>query len=722
MKNLKKSHFLLIIFSILILLACISMTIYLLFSNYQNVRLFKQAQNNFQRGDNDSLSLAEAQLLQIINNDSDNEAAYIMLGTIAEKRKIFPEQVYYCYMAHRLNPLSEENKKMYIKSLWYARYFDRLENFLSQQNDLSDDQKQLLFYAAGRNRSFDKYKNKIPPQNSNNSIAELTRLLFSSKNLTTEEKIAAADKIKQDDFIKQEILAAKAELYLESGNIERAEKALKSAYELNSYAFAPALGRFYANFRSLKLALSIFEKHLATYHDPAVALQTAEIYCLLKKKDEIAKLRNQYQGDSGNQAMLLCYYFDAMNALINEDMALMKELLVPLRKNINTPLALFMFFCADIQEKNVTAILESYKTLLTRRGYAELQQRADDILSAFLKKNLTAVNIKEEQLLALAKLLYDRKQEVFTAKVILLLQKKSNALNPVLLKDALKRFPNDQGIIKIAIEYYISRDFTECEKQIAAFKKKFPQNAPDMFRYEVTIAALKKDFNQVSTLFRKNFSPSIRREYWHFASSTKRENDLLFLCKDKLYAPFCQALLLIKKGDTKAACDLLEKADAQGEQDLLFFAAKTLAENGRNQSALRKYRQFPENSPYQLDILLNTAELFAETGNTAQALNLSRKAYQLAPGRGETQLCYADKLHRCGNLAEIPDIIKLKSDSPLRKQMEQLWIDGMQQRIKDCNLHSQRERARELCRQLLTVSPNNNIALECLKKINKLKQ
>ena len=722
MKNLKKSHWLLIILSILILAGTIGITAYMLFSNYQNVRLFKQAQNNFKRGDEQSINVAEAQLLQLIRSDSDNESAYLMLGEIAEMRKVYPEQVYYCYMAHRLNPLSEENKKLYIKSLWFARYFDRLENFLSQQDDLSDKQKQIMLYAAGRNRNFDKYKHKIPPHSTGNSVGELALLLFRDKKLTAEEKIAALDKIKQDDFIKQEIFAARAELYLETGNIDKTEQALKSAYELNSYAFAPALGRFYANFRSLKLALSIFEKHLATYHDPAIALQTAEIYCLLKKKDEITKLRNQYQGDSGNQAMLLCYYFDAMNALINDDMALLKELLVPLRKNLSTPLALFMFFCADIQEKNLSAILESYTTLITRRGYADLKLRADDILSAFLKKNLTSVSAGEEQLLALAKLLYNRKHEVFTAKVILLIQKKSGSLNLVLLKDALKRFPQDQGIIKIAIEYYIGRDSAECEKQIAAYKKKFPAKASDMLRYEITLAAMKKDFNRVSALFRKNFFPAIRREYWNFAGSTKRESDLIFLSQDKLYAPFCQALLLIMKGDVNAACDLLEKADAQGEQELLFFAAKTLAENGRNHSALRKYRQFPENSPYKLDILLNTAELYAEIGNTAQALNLSRKAYQLAPGRQETQLCYADKLYRSSNLAAIPDVIKLKSGSPLRKRMERLWIYGMQQRIKECNLHSQRERARELCRQLLSVSPDNEIALECMEKLKKMKQ
>ena len=152
MKNLKKSHWILIIVSVLILLGCIGITAYLLFSNYQNIRLFKQAQSNFQRGDDASLTLAESQLLQFVRKDNDNEAAYIMLGQIAEKRKCYPEQVYYCYMAHRLNPLSEENKKQYIKSLWFARYFDRLENFLSQQSDLSDQERKLLFYSAGINR------------------------------------------------------------------------------------------------------------------------------------------------------------------------------------------------------------------------------------------------------------------------------------------------------------------------------------------------------------------------------------------------------------------------------------------------------------------------------------------------------------------------------------------------------------------------------------------
>ena len=95
-----------------------NMTVFLLFSNYQNVRLFKQAQNNFQQGSEASLALAEAQLLKIIAKDSDHEAAFIMLSEIARKKKIYPEQVYYRFVAYRLNPLSAENQEKYLPDFY----------------------------------------------------------------------------------------------------------------------------------------------------------------------------------------------------------------------------------------------------------------------------------------------------------------------------------------------------------------------------------------------------------------------------------------------------------------------------------------------------------------------------------------------------------------------------------------------------------------------------
>ena len=699
------------------------MTVYLLFSNYQNIRLFKLAQNNLQRGDSESLLLAKAQLLQVIRKDDDNEAAYIMLGEIAGKHKNYPEQVYYCYMAHRLNPLSRENKECYIRSLAFARYFDRLENFLSHQPDRPEAWNQLLLYSAGHNGNTNKYKWQLERRNNNNRLGELAFLVFKHTHLNHTEKLFALDSYFKDAdaFLKQEILAARTEIYLSMQDFNNAEKTLRQACELNEFAFAPALGRFYAKYRSFGKALSVFEKYLASYHDPIAAMQTAEIYCLLNQTEKIALLRSKFQSDSGNIAMLCCYYFDALTALAKNDISALKDLTLPLRENIKTPLAAFMFFCADLQENDLSAISDSYTALLAQQNYLDLQQRADNMLSGYLKHTFTKNNGKET-FFQLASTLYNRKPEVFTAKYILLSQKKKNAINITLLKDALQRFGKDQGIIKIAIEYYLNREPAQSEKLIAYFKQTFPGQAAEMLRYEVFSAMKKKDFDRVSNLFKKHFSPEIMQEYWTFASTAMREDDLLFLSKDKLYKPYCEALLLYKKGEKNAACDLLEKADAKGNAALLFFAAKKLAENGRNQAALRIYTNIPQNSSYRQAVLLNMAELFAENGNMERAVMMARQAYVISPQSPDTQICYADKLYKTGRLTLIPDIVQLTPSALNRRTMEKLWIAGMQQRIKEYDLNTQQEKIREQCRQLLIIDPDNDIALEYLKKLKKMPQ
>ena len=194
---------------------------------------------------------------------------------------------------------------------------------------------QYLLYAAARNGSFNKYRKIIEKRNGAQDIAGLALLLVDKT--TPGQKLAVLKKIKTEDaFFQQEIYAAQAEFSLASADITGTEKALLKAYALNPFAFAPALGRFYANFRSFGKALQIFEEYLKTYHDAAIALQTAEIYCLLRQTEKIVELRTHYQFDSGNTAMLSCYYLDALTALAKNDGKALKEFTVPLRKNINT--------------------------------------------------------------------------------------------------------------------------------------------------------------------------------------------------------------------------------------------------------------------------------------------------------------------------------------------------------------------------------------------------
>ena len=536
MKNLKKSHIVLIAVSILILLGCIGMTALLLFSNYQNVRLFKQAKNNFLRGDEAALALAETQLLQITAQDNDNEAAFVMLAEIAHRKKVYPELVYYSFMAHRLNPLSSENKEKYIQSLCFARYFDRLENFLAQESSLSERKRQLLVYAAGRNGNVNRYKYQASTQKKDKNIADLAFLLFKHSNLTDAQKLAELGKFNagKDAFLQQEILVAETDLYLNTRQVDAAEKSLLKACELNSYAFAPALGRFYAGYRNFGKAMEVFEKHLAVYHDQTVAMQLAEIYCLLNKTDKITRLRNDYQADTGSRALICNYYLDALIALDKNDMAALINLTAPLRNQLNTPLSAFMFFCADAQENDPAAVLASYNALQAHRTYLNLQERADNILSEYIRKSFASKQVSLEKLLPLAAALYPRKPDVFAAKLLLVAQKRNTASNVMLLKDALKRFGSDQGIVKIGIEYYLKNELSEAEKLIAVYKKKFPAQAGDMLRYEIALYTQKKDYKRISELFRQNYKPETAAAYWAFTSTLKREEDLIFFLRSIL--------------------------------------------------------------------------------------------------------------------------------------------------------------------------------------------
>ena len=334
-------------------------------------------------------------------------------------------------------------------------------------------------------------------------------------------------------------------------------------------------------------------------------------------------------------------------------------------------------------------------------------------------KSIPVSRRNSEMLYQLAEKVHDRKPDAFTAKMLLLTRNNSAQQNITLLQDSLKRFPQDRGIRKIAVEYFLANDLAEADREIIRYKKDFASHASDMARYEIVSAAVRKDFAQVSRLFRQNFTPQILPEYWNFAINTQRITDLQFLSRAPLYRDFCHAAIMVIKGQKQQACDLLEKADAQGNLPLLFFAAKILGENRRTAAALKKYAQFPANSPYKLAILLNTSELHAEAGNLPKSLSVARQAWQLAPEAPETQLCYAEKLFRTGHRYEIPDVIRKWQGSAYEKQLKKLWIPGMETRIRNTAAAASPRRLEELCTALLRADSSNAVALEYLKKLQK---
>lgn len=724
----KQLRRILIIIAILILIISIAFSAYLLFFNYKNAHLFRKAERNFLRNTPTSLNRAELQLLQLIRNDQDNEQAFLMLSQVAERKEKYPEQVYYSFQAHKLNPLSQENKKRYLVSLLRTREFLRLENFLTFERDNNEAQFDLLLYAAARNGNLGKYRKRLEQvaiAGQTSPLRQLLRILYQETNRTEEQTLQALGKLKStlprnDFFLRQEIVEAEARLYLEQQKFAEAETALLEAYEINKFSFAPLLGRFYANYRSIERGLAIFEQYLSNYHDPLTAMQAAELCCLLKKRDKITVLREKYQVDSGENALLCTYYLDALNAFAANDIEAAKPYLAPLRQAIRTPLATFLYLCVEISDRNFSGVMRYYSALLNHPPYLGLQEQADRVVLELLKYSLRErqQEAKTGELLPLAEKLNTRAPNAFLMKYILLAKRHNSSFDSNQLQDALNRYSGDPGVWKIAIEYYLEKDPAQAEKQIAAFEVKFPGQAGDMLRYKIISAIRSRQPDRASELFQKHFSSALRTAYWEFAISNGRLEDLRFLSQDPVCKPFCEAAILLATGRKNEALDLLVQADAQGHLPLLFFAARTLGENDRPREALEKYSKFPPDSGYQSAVLMNCAELHAELGNLSEALRLAREAYRREPTLPETQYCYADKLYRSGHSIEIAEVVKLSDKSPFSRQLRKLWIISMEERIRCADEEGRIERLRKLCDQLLAVEPENKIGLECFRKVN----
>lgn len=715
----KKIRISLICAALLILLGSIALSAYLFFSNYQNVQALRQAENNFNQGDSESLKLAEAQLLQLVRNDPDNERAFILLAKIAQKNKIYPELVYYTLQAHKLNPLSEENENAYLEALLYAREFERLERFLSLKGNLKGELNGFLLYAAGQNGNISKYRTLLDRRD-DNLIAELALLLYKHTHIPVQERLSTLEKYlshrAKNDFQKQELLAGMVSIYLSQNDLDNAEKYLLQAYELNEFAFAPALGRFYANYRSMGKALEIFEKYLSLYHDPAVALQTAEIYCLLNKRDKILTLNQAYQADSGKTALLLNYYFEVLDKFAANDINACRQYLAPLQEAVNTPLATFIYFCAELEEENLIGVFKYYNALLQHRPYLDLQMRADRLIIELVKKSISSEKNQDPVLLELAEKVYWRTPDVNVGKFLLLSQRQKGSLNLLLLADLMKRYPKDQGVSKIAIEHYLVSDPVQAEEIIADYVKNFPEQQTDMLRYRIVLAVRQKKFDLASRLFQDNFSPEIVGEYWNFAINTNRVEDLRFIARDPQYKPFCEAAVMLAANQKDQALNILAKADAGNNLTLLFYAAITLAENDRIGEALELYNKFPENSPFKLNVLLNSSELYWINGDHAQSVRLAREAYKLAPDLPEVQFCYADKLFKSGQLSEIADVIKFNSSSPYSDKMRSFLIASLEFRLQNSDPRD-KEKILGTIDRLLRIDRNNNIALEYRKRL-----
>ena len=174
---------------------------------------------------------------------------------------------------------------------------------------------------------------------------------------------------------------------------------------------------------------------------------------------------------------------------------------------------------------------------------------------------------------------------------------------------------------------------------------------------------------------------------------------------------------MLANGNTEEALDLFDNAQT-GNSDLLFQAGLRLAENGRTESAIAKYKAMNENNPLYVFALLNLSEIYAENNMPEKALAMAEEAWQKQPELNSAKLCLARRLTENNNPERVLEIIQLPAyKSTTSEEMLSLWVKAMERSIVTEFNDKRFSSAQTKCNHLLIYQPENQLALEYLQRI-----
>lgn len=720
----------------LILFSCIGGTAYFAFRAYRKTEQLQDAMRAFERKE---WTKARTLFRSVLASDRNNETAVVKLAELARMRGDPPEEAYYWFRAGKLNLLDRDYAVNYCDALCRMRNFDALAAFLRGVAPDSRTGRQSLqfafaLHATGSEEEAASLEESAPwtplkPENAD--LAELVSVLFSKDDVPVERTMSALAELanSKDDFVATESLLALANLQERGGAFAEAEKTLLGAVRRNEYAATPRLVALCERRGDLTRVVELLRVYLKKHPNPDLSVRFAELLAATGRKDEIPAFAKALP-QSDRRFILTGHYIDAILAFLENDMEKLSRILSLTREEVKTAFSLLMAICADAHGKDFSRLEQDVRELLEAPPFLDYRARAKKLLKACVMKSV-AEGTKPDSFRNLLRLLpeLDGRPDADLLALDLAVRMESGELAENDLAAALRIAPNDVRLLSLAALFHVSKnDFSTALDDIAKIKRVSAKVDPRilMLEFEALNGANRPDdaSRRMKDLLAAEPSEEAAVAFWRFAVERGRETDLEFILTQKnleFLHPFCRAELLLRRGDAASALDILEKTPS-ANSELVYHAAFVLASNGRNQAAIRRYRELPGDDPNRLYIDLNLSELYAEEKQPDLALRLAKSAWERTQGESvPAQICYARRLTERGELEKIADVVRLPADpKQADPELLKLWIPAMERRIQSEFNRGDHASARYSCRQLLACSPGNPVATKLLKELDRI--
>ena len=740
----------------LVILACLISCLYFLFSDLGRYRNYSRATALFEAGDYDA---AKDLFVKVVNTDPNKEEAVTALAEIYHRNGDWNNETFFRQRLMRLNPLKPEFFDDFLNSAFRARNFGVIYSHLNlkvlEEEELSPQNGALYVIAALHTKHeseakefYEAQKLKDPNYFSDTEHGRFAEILLNSAKMNKEQAKSLTSFLDglKDPQIRFETINLILIFISDSADKEseaKTEELLKEATELNNFAGAPLLANYYFTKYRFDDTMKVCEDFLKTKANAFIPLLYAESCALSGHYELIPPLSEKMHKLMGRQSKMLFSYMDALTAFHDGDYAGLRRLLLEAGATIETPLSSLMKLQVALYADSPKEIRVMLQSIMNGRPFLDFTQRARTAALYYLLTKTDGDILSDPELLndcaEIAMLIQSPGDDnSFLQRIIQLDRFTRNVLREEDLLGALRIFPGDIVLLRLAIEYYLAHSQPmRALDYIANYNALNIPGKPSVAVLHVRALALMGRKEEAEKEFRalvehEDADGTLLALYYDFCVENHFLDSLEFLADwiEKSPAnsgkrdviPFIRAEILLAEGKNNEALALFEKSNAKDPR-FIFHAAARLAEAGRTDAAITRYLSIMDTYPDKARLCFNLSDIYSAKGDAEKALAYAETAWKNAPGDQQVQYAYGKLLFDAGRYADVLSVLKFPQYRAIfPDNMLELWSDAIRAQIK-FDLNSGRYLpAQENAKHLLIYFPDDEFARQTLKTIEEMRR
>ncbi len=737
-------------------LLCIGSSLFYAFKDLGKYTAYKHARKVFEAGDYET---AKDLFVKVISDDPNNEAAIEALAQIYHLYHDWGNEAFLRQRLMRLNPMDEERFRTFLNATFRARNFGSIYSHLNlkimENPELPPEDGGLYLISAlhsehvSNGKLFYSDRRKMDPKYfSSTEYGRYAELLLNASDLTREKVQSIIDSLPsiKDEQIRFETINTILYFLAKQENREadeQMETLLRESVKLNEFAGVPLFANYLFSHYRFEETIKVCDEYLKTKVNAVIPVLYGEACVLNGCPEKISRLSDVVRKLNGRQSKIIASYLDALTAFSSGDEPRLRTLMMDAGSSIETPLALLMRLRLAIEVDSSKEVFQILDRILKEQPFWDFPQRARTIaLDYLVRKTDTDILSHPDELnicAGIASLLETPGDDVsFLRRIVLLDQFKRKLLKEDDLQNALKKYPGDPVLLRIAAEYYLqqnqpARSMSYLDEYNSL--KDVGKNSTIAVMHVLALDQLgRRDDAE------KEFRGLVEREedgpllylYYEFCIENSYVESLKFLSSwleslpkdsaNRSVLPFVRAEILLAEGKEDQALDLFENTKSDDPQ-FVFHAASRLAEFGRNEAAVKRYLSIRKTSSDKLLVCLNLSDLYTKMGDTKNAFECARSAWQENQDDLHARYIYAKHLFDAGQLADTVSVLKFpqyKANFPA--EMLDLWSKAIRGLIKDDFYTGRYGPAMENAKYLLTYFPDDQSAKDYLDKIEKMRR